>query len=124
MRRYELIDEEGSAHDFMRGFFAPYLVQQARALVQSQCRADIQGFQHRDDNIAHFVNWKVVKEVVEDSLSEDPLYWELYTESNQHDVTYAWQGNKYTVSVLQGDFPGEFKPPFRFLITHELPFFQ
>lgn len=107
-RRYKLL-ENGKEVNFNRGFFGPYLIQQARALLLARRRADNVGFRHRDDDLSDIVTWERVQEVIEDSLFDDPLFRELYQKSDKENDTYAWGGTHYEVCPRDPPYESEFQ---------------
>lgn len=107
-RRYELLDSEGNAYDFLRGFFAPYIILQARALLLARRQADNRRLGHRDEGLALVVTWDRVQRIIEESLHQDEVLWELWANCEDMEPTYAWAGPKLTVRRMEGPYPGEF----------------
>jgi hypothetical protein len=96
---YQLLDEGGDIVDYRRAFYWPYLVQQAKALVQSNS-AGHRGFKEGGIDTA-------VKNGVEQSLQHCKELWNIYNEDGDFPTSFSWKGPQFQVHKAKDPLTGE-----------------
>ena len=97
--QWELLDDQNKPIDAFKEFYWPFLAQQARALVFYKQSASDQGIHHSE--IPRMCSVKKVKTIVEQSVMSPDELWNLYSQSNDVDATFAWTGTWFKVRKIE-----------------------
>jgi len=92
---HQLLDENGDLVDYKRAFYWPYLVQQAKALIQyksDQSNGDID---------------TAVQNAVEQSLQHCEGLWNIYNGNGDFPPSFSWKGNRFQVRKVKDAQTGE-----------------
>lgn len=96
--RYRLVDMSGTPVDHEEAFFWPYLVQQARGLIQYKKAAEGKRMANRE---LYPCGLASVQAVVERSVRYPKPLWTMFKASANETVTsFAWSGHSFTVQEV------------------------